>query len=279
MHYRYAEARRALDEAAPSVSPELAERRNLICVNPREGNTYATSRNLVAAYQMVAPGERARSHRHTPNALRLVVDAPEGTYTVVDGVRLDMAPGDVLLTPNWSWHGHANEGTTDAYWIDFLDVPFVQHTGPMFFEGHPETYEPIDRTERSSPMRVAPGAVLDRAPSTTPVLTEIAAGLLSTIGLHLVSIPVDGVVATGRSTANNIYSVVSGRCRAVVEAGAETLSLERGDVLAVPSWFDHELHADSDTVLLRVSDRPLLERLGLLRESLAPAHESQWSAL
>jgi gentisate 1,2-dioxygenase len=30
---------------------------------------------LVAAYQMIMLGEKARTHRHTPNALRLIVDA------------------------------------------------------------------------------------------------------------------------------------------------------------------------------------------------------------
>jgi gentisate 1,2-dioxygenase len=42
-------------------------------VNPATGNTYATTRNIVGAYQMIQPGETARS---TPAALRLVLDAP-----------------------------------------------------------------------------------------------------------------------------------------------------------------------------------------------------------
>ena len=66
---------------------EQAERRNLIMVNPIAGNLYATSRNLVSAYQMVKAGEKARSHRHTAAALRLVIEAKPGTYTVVDGAR------------------------------------------------------------------------------------------------------------------------------------------------------------------------------------------------
>ena len=89
----------ALDQAGDFVPVEQAERRNLIMVNPVEGNVYATSRNIVAAYQMVKAGEKARSHRHTAAALRLVVEAKPGTYTVVDGARVDMAPGAVVLTP------------------------------------------------------------------------------------------------------------------------------------------------------------------------------------
>src|SRR5205807_2383122 len=67
--WRYAAAREALHQAGEFVPVEQAERRNLIMVNPIEGNIYATSRNIVAAYQMVKSGEQARSHRHTAEAL------------------------------------------------------------------------------------------------------------------------------------------------------------------------------------------------------------------
>jgi gentisate 1,2-dioxygenase len=117
--WRAAEARIALQEASRFVGTDVAERRNLIMVNPAPGNTYATTRNIVAAYQMIQPGETARSHRHTPAALRLVLDAADDVYTVVDGKRVDMAPGDVVLTPSWCWHGHANDGSETAFWAGF----------------------------------------------------------------------------------------------------------------------------------------------------------------
>jgi gentisate 1,2-dioxygenase len=66
--WRAAEARAALQEASRFVGTDVAERRNLIMVNPAPGNTYTTTRNIVAAYQMIQPGETARSHRHTPAA-------------------------------------------------------------------------------------------------------------------------------------------------------------------------------------------------------------------
>ncbi len=91
--------RAALDAAGRLVDAESAERRNLILFNPVEGNTYATVRTMIAAYQAILPGETARSHRHTPNALRFVLEG-EGSYTVVNGERLEMRPNDVLLTPN-----------------------------------------------------------------------------------------------------------------------------------------------------------------------------------
>src|SRR4051794_668057 len=144
--WRAAEARAALEEASQFVGTDVAERRNLIMVNPAPGNTYATTRNIVAAYQMIQPGETARSHRHTPSALRLVLDAANDVYTVVDGKRVDMTPGAVVLTPSWCWHGHANDGSETAFWLDFLDVPFIRHIEATFFEHHPEAFQrPIER--------------------------------------------------------------------------------------------------------------------------------------
>ena len=71
--WRFADAKRALDASHNMVPAEQTERRNLILVNPIEGNTYATTRHLVAAYQCVMAGDMARTHRHSAAALRLVL--------------------------------------------------------------------------------------------------------------------------------------------------------------------------------------------------------------
>src|SRR6202140_4381052 len=154
--WKYELARGALDAAGRLINTELAERRNLILFNPAEGNTYATVRTLVAAYQMIMPGEWARAHRHTPNALRLILDAEPGTYTEVDGVDIAMAPGDVLLTPNWSTHGHGNRSKACAYWLDFLDAPLVQMLEPMFFEPMEEEGHEAFETAPAAPTTESP---------------------------------------------------------------------------------------------------------------------------
>ena len=46
-----------------------------------------------------------------------MLDAADDVYTVVDGKRVDMTPGDVVLTPSWCWHGHANDGSETAFWL------------------------------------------------------------------------------------------------------------------------------------------------------------------
>jgi gentisate 1,2-dioxygenase len=259
--WRFADARAALHQAGEFVPVERAERRNLIMVNPIAGNIYASSRNIVAAYQMVKAGEKARSHRHTAAALRLVVEAKPGTYTVVDGARVDMLPGDVVLTPSWCWHGHANESDATSYWIDFLDVPFVQHSEAMFFEPNPAGFEDI-RDSRPSPYRIPARETL--GPGNDTKLVEIAKGVLPTIGLHLLRLPAGAKREVARTTVNHLYSVIDGTARVVIEGGAsETLGL--GDVMVVPCWHAHEISAAESAILLQVTDEPLLAKVGLVR--------------
>jgi gentisate 1,2-dioxygenase len=258
--WRFAAARRALQRAGEFVPIDQAERRNLIMVNPIAGNMYATSRNLVAAYQMVKAGEKARSHRHTAAALRLIIEADAGTYTVVDGARVDMAPGEVVLTPSWCWHGHGNESGADSYWIDFLDVPFVQHSEAMFFEPHPRGFEKIT-SHGPSPYRIAAREVLGSG--TDVKVVEIAKGIMPTIGLNLLRIPAGERREVGKTTVNRLYALISGKGR--VKVGGVEENLGMGDVMVVPCWHDHLVEAEQNAVFLEVSDEPLFAKLGLVK--------------
>jgi len=259
--WRYAQAKVALDASHNMVPADQTERRNLIMVNPIEGNTYASTRHLVAAYQCVMAGDTARTHRHSAAALRLVLKSKPGIATIVNGTRIEMIPGDVLLTPAWCWHGHVNETDETGYWIDFLDIPFVQLTEAMFFEVHPSgRLEPV--TSRGpTPMRIPSGEALGPGRDATTV--EIAAGIMPTIGLHLIRQPKGCRVDFPRSTVNNIYAVVSGKARFAADGFDETAL--PGDVVAMPCWHDHAIEAAEDTVVFRVCDEPLLAKLGLVR--------------
>jgi gentisate 1,2-dioxygenase len=270
-HWRYDQAKAALDAAGRLINTELAERRNLILFNPVPGNEYATTRTLLAAYQMILPGEKARSHRHTPNALRLVMDANPGAYTVVNGVKLMMRPGDVLLTPNWHWHGHGNAANAPAYWIDFLDTPLIHALEPMFFEPHPESHEPVASIAADSPMRFSWEDTLRRL-KTAPASpegrygTEIALGdpAMKTIGLSMMQLERGIATSPHRTTANNIYAVAQGEGESAVDG--VRFEWSRGDVVAVPAWRPHSHKASTNSILLRVTDEPLLKPLDLLRE-------------
>ena len=49
-----------------------------------------------------------------------------GAYTAVDGERLYMEPGDLILTPSWAWHDHGNETKEPVVWMDGLDIPLIR---------------------------------------------------------------------------------------------------------------------------------------------------------
>jgi len=279
-HWRYSHAKGALDAAGRLINVELAERRNLILINPLEGNGYATARTLVAAYQMIMPGERARSHRHTPNALRLVLDAEPGTYTIVNGAKLPMVPNDVVLTPNWCWHGHGNDSRTNAYWLDVLDVPLVQLLEPMFFEPAEEekTHEAFEAPPptKDSPFVFPIADTLKRLDATAPDPTgrfgtsvELGNPAMDTIGLHMMRLAPRAKTSPYKTTANNIFAVVKGTGATTVDG--ERFEWNRGDVIAAPAWLPHSHDAGEEALLLRVTDEPVMQRLGFFRvEEPAP---------
>jgi len=118
--------------AAQLVGTEQAERRVLRLTNPELPGVSA-SNTLVANIQIVMPGEIARAHRHSASALRLIIEG-KGGYTVVNGDRIPMSPGDLVLTPNWTWHDHANDTDAPMIWLDGLDTPLVRMLEAGFYE-------------------------------------------------------------------------------------------------------------------------------------------------
>jgi gentisate 1,2-dioxygenase len=201
-------------------------------------------RTLVGAYQMIKGHEAARSHRHTPNAMRIVLEGAPNMYTVVDGVKIPMLAGDILLTPNGCYHGHLSESDQEGYWIDFLDAPLVQHLGPMFFEVHPDTLESAE---------IAPGVrTLELGPPQLVTFDRVV--------LHLAA---GTQWSCARSTANRIFTVIEGE--GVTRVAGREFHWRTGDMLALPSWYEYRLDASSDALLLRVSDEPLLRMLNWYR--------------
>src|SRR5215203_7506846 len=74
-----------VDAAMKVTSPAAVERRVLTLVDPQaNGPAAGTTTNLTTALQILLPGESARPHRHTMNALRFVLEG-NGAATIVDG--------------------------------------------------------------------------------------------------------------------------------------------------------------------------------------------------
>src|SRR6266566_8736784 len=121
-----------IEESARAV-PVGDERRALQLFNPGLGGRWATTNNLIAAVQILLPGEVARAHRHTPTAIRFIIEGT-GAYTAVEGEKVIMHPGDLVLTPSWQWHDHGNETNETIVWMDGLDVPLTKALNAIFFE-------------------------------------------------------------------------------------------------------------------------------------------------
>lgn len=270
--WRYADIKSVLDAAGQLVDHSMADRRNVTMRNPVEGNEYATVRTLVAAYQLIKPGETADAHRHTPAALRIILDG-HGTYTVVEGTRVEMRPGDILLTPSASWHSHSHEADStgdDCYWVDILDVPLIHLLEPMFFERHPNRLEANPVDAESSPIAFhwedsMTGLDAAEVPPHGMASKEIELGqpAMPTVSIHVQRFEAGFVSAMHRTTANSIFTVVEGSGE--TEIDGTTLTWERGDVIAVPAWRPYQHRVTSDAHLVRCSDEALFSALGLLR--------------
>jgi gentisate 1,2-dioxygenase len=126
-HWPYATLREQLLKAGQYTPIEKAERRVLVLANPGHGlEKMQASAAMYLGMQLLLPGEWAPSHRHTPNAVRLVVEG-EGAWTTVDGEQCQMARGDLILTPTGLWHEHGHDGDQPVIWLDVLDLPLAYY--------------------------------------------------------------------------------------------------------------------------------------------------------
>ncbi|MGH7088693.1 MAG: cupin domain-containing protein, partial [Stellaceae bacterium] len=138
---------------------EQCERRALVFANPGLGGKPYVTNTIFAAYSLYNPGERAPVHRHTPAASRFAL-AGNGGFTVVEGEKLQMRRGDLVLTPNGTWHDHGNDGAEPVIWVDVLDVPLVESLNATMFEFD---YREADTSSNSGePVRRAVQAVRER---------------------------------------------------------------------------------------------------------------------
>ena len=130
-HWRWSEISPYLDRIAEiargsDVSPiEFAERQQFLLTNPGLGGRLQVTSTMRCAVSIYNPGDVAPVHTHTPNASRTIL-SDKGGYTTIDGERCEAARGDLILTPNGTWHDHGNDGDEPVVWIDVLDFPLME---------------------------------------------------------------------------------------------------------------------------------------------------------
>ncbi len=284
--------------AMAMTSMSVIERRVLTLVDPAaEGHAAGTTTNLTAALQILMPGEAARPHRHSMNALRFVLDGA-GAVTRVDGRDCLMEEGDLVITPGWSWHEHVHHGSAPIVWLDALDAPLHRHLGTDAFEpgpahdlpGHADEAafavphivpELADPPPGHSPVFRYPWGEAARAVAAAPkakdgarrvrYVNPLTGGpVMSLLDCWLTQVDPGAETIPFRSTGNAVACVVEGR--GLSRIGDKTLRWGPKDVFSMPhgNWIAHA--ADGGPARrVGVSDRDVLRRLDLLKEEFGNA--------
>jgi gentisate 1,2-dioxygenase len=298
--WKYEIARKELLRAGRTVSVEDAERRVLVLVNPGHQSPEGISADssVFLGLQLVLPGERTSSHRHSAGACRFIVEG-EHASTLVNGERLVMEPGDLILTPPHHWHEHVHEGTDPVIWLDVLDIPISSAVDAIYFE--PGQRTPLHLIKDEARTYLVPGIVPFRSPQSTPsrypllryCWSEIRRALIdsatragATEPIHVMYInPESGAtalepycfsvrmlrpgeeVAPRLTSASTVLHVIEGRGESLV--GQETMTWEKGDVIAAPSQLQlrhRNRSAKNPAFVLQIDNAPLQHKMGWYRE-------------
>jgi gentisate 1,2-dioxygenase len=282
-----------LDDAMKVTTPAAVERRVLTLVDPHADDaTAGTTTNLTTALQMLLPGEKARPHRHSMNAIRFVIEGG-GAHTIVDGKSCLMQQGDLILTPAWTWHEHVHSGSEPIVWMDALDVPLHRYLGTDAFEAGP----PHDVPEYAHDAAFAMANMVPEGPGTdlkfSPVfrypwaqaraaahaalrardlsrrvryVNPLTGGsAMALIDCHLAQLDARSETIPFRTTSNAVCCVIEGA--GATRVGDQTLTWEPKDIFSLPhgNWIAHRA-ATEGAMMFIVSDRDALKRLDLLKE-------------
>lgn len=289
-----------ISQSAQAV-PVGDERRALQLFNPGLGGRWATTNNLIAAVQILLPGEVARAHRHTPTAIRFIIEGT-GAYTAVDGERVYMSPGDLILTPSWAWHDHGNETQERVVWMDGLDIPLIASVEAMFFQFYNERQVPASRPANFSKQlyghpHISPTWIKEKSKASPLLLYSWQETWQALNAMRdQEGSPFDGIALeyrhpqTGgpvmptmaclaqllrpgehtrahRHTGSAVYYVVQGQGATIIDG--QRFNWTKGDIIALPPWALHEhlnLSTSADAVLFSIQDLPVLHALGLYYE-------------
>jgi gentisate 1,2-dioxygenase len=281
-----------LDDAIQFASMEDAERRVLALTNPDAIGGRNTTTNLNGCLQVLMPGESARPHRHTPNALRFVLEG-NGATTLVDGKPCPMSEGDLIITPAMSWHEHVHTGTAPIIWFDALDVPLHNYLGTAHFEGGPvkdlpnhaddaafavpnivpelagaaHAYSPVFRypwQASQAALRAAPPSK-DGSRRVRYVNPMTGGSAMPLLDCYMTQVDADTGTIPHRTTSNGVCVVVEGQGTSRV--GNQTIDWSAKDIFSLPhgNWISHSAQSKSATLFV-VTDREVFRRLDLLVE-------------
>lgn len=294
--WKWEKVRPLIDLALAETSPAAIERRVLQYVGPdaKLPEEEFTVGSIAACIQSLLPGETARPHRHTMNAVRFALEGT-GAVTIVDGKECPMEVGDLVLTPGWSWHEHRHDGDAPALWLDALDVPLHSKLGTGKFQPPPlvdvprtmddraysvpnilpvenlteRGYTPIFRYPYSDVVKAleyAPKSP-DGARRVRYVNPNTGGPAMALLDCQMLSLQNGATTLKTRSNANMFCMVVEGEGESTI--GGKTIQWGPKDGFTIPqnNWVSHT--ANSDNVrIFTISDSDAWSRLGLLETDI-----------
>ncbi len=293
--WAYETLRPLLMRAGELTPMEKAERRVLVLANPGHGlEKMQASAAIYLGMQLLLPGEWAPSHRHTPNAVRLVVEG-NGASTTVNGEKCPMVRGDLILTPTGLWHEHTHEGDSPVVWLDVLDLPIVFYTETSYaIEGRRQAVQPGAGDRAYVRGGVVPAPAFERETTDYPVIrypwADARASLLSlaTDRPDLEAVQVQYVNPETGGHAQNIlgfyalmlrpgqtlqlpvrspaqvFHQIEGRFEATI--AGQTFRLNEADTCVAPGYTDvtlKNLDAASPAFVFIADESPLHRKLGV----------------
>lgn len=295
-HWDYDKLRPLLVRAGELTPVEKAERRVLVLSDPGRGvGAMQATASIYLGMQLLLPGETAPAHVHTPSAVRVIVEG-KGGYTVVDGEKLPMEEGDLVLTPGGEWHDHGHDGSEPVVWLDALDLPlFVYLEGSYAKEGplqaqrnRPDASEVEYLSAGLAPSRSRHKAArrypMMRYPwgRTEKALRELAAygdegvaeldyinpetgdDILPTMGFTAMMLPGGAKDSPPLRSCSQAFHVVRGSGHTIING--ERVEWSAKDTFTVPVFADVTHHPEEESFLIRVHDRPLQDKLGYYEE-------------
>jgi gentisate 1,2-dioxygenase len=279
-----------------------AERRVLRLINPayqeqKNRRQRTTTHTMLMTMQLLKPGEVAQDHRHNFAAFRFILKG-SGSYTVVEGEKIPMEEGDLILTPPMTWHGHRNGGDP-VIWLDGLDNPLLFLLQAITWEAFPGGLQPMKKDADCVAPRVGVARpVWEKSPErpsynlhykwqdTYDTLKRLSDGpgspfdgvaleyvnpsgghTMPTLSCGIQLLRRGEVTQTHRHNSSTIYHAFRGSGTTVING--EKFDWDQGDCFVVPlwSWHSHRNRSkENEAILFSTSDMPVMEALKLYRE-------------
>ena len=277
------------------------DRRATALSNPGlEGQPFATP-TLWAAVQWLNGHEIAPAHRHTSQAIRFIING-SGSWSTVEGDRVFLERGDLVLTPPWLWHDHGSAADEAAIWMDGLDIPLNNYLDASFFEPYSGEVQEVVQVPNGTVLKYGVGhmrpAWEQRSVAHPPMFTykweeteralnnlaQVDASPFDDVALEYTNPHTGGPVMQSlscwiqllrpgvqtqahRHTGSTIYHVFEGKGETIING--VRFAWEQGDMFVIPSWALHE-HRNASTneraLLFSMHDIPLLVAMKKYRE-------------